>query len=75
MLLENQSDCDYIIDIWDSQDCRENDSEWIPLVRGAFLDAERTSILHRVLYIPRLHEQAETQGEVRYDDYVLFKRV
>ncbi|CAJ1957975.1 unnamed protein product [Cylindrotheca closterium] len=54
-------DCDYLIDLWTS-DCRENDFIWKPIAQDSFLDAERTSTLHRTLYLPFLHEQAETQG-------------
>jgi len=67
-------DCDYLIDLWTS-DCRENDFIWKPIGQDSFLDAERTSTLHRTLYLPYLHEQAETQGGVEYVDYVLYKRV
>mmetsp|Transcript_42946 Transcript_42946/g.103931 ORF Transcript_42946/g.103931 Transcript_42946/m.103931 type:complete len:583 (+) Transcript_42946:108-1856(+) len=66
-------DCDYLIDLWTS-DCRENDFIWKPIAQDSFLDAERTSTLHRTLYLPFLHEQAETQGAVEYIDYVLYKR-
>lgn len=67
-------DCDYLIDLWTS-DCRENDFIWKPIAQDSFLDAERTNTLHRTLYLPFLHEQAEMQGGVEYVDYVLYKRV
>ena len=67
-------DCDYLIDLWDSTDCRENDSEWKPVVLNSFLDAERTAVLHRALYIPFLHEQEDRRGGVEYTDYVLYQR-
>lgn len=67
-------DCDYLIDLWTS-DCRENDFIWKPIAQDPFLDAERTSTLHRTLYIPYLHEQAVAHGGVEYVDYVLYKKV
>lgn len=66
-------DCDYLIDLWTS-DCRENDFIWKPIAHDSFLDAERTSTLHRTLYIPYLHEQAMTHGGAEYVDYVLYKK-
>jgi alpha-1,2-mannosyltransferase len=66
-------DCDYLIDLWTS-DCRENDFIWKPIAHDSFLDAERTSTLHRTLYIPYLHEQAMPHGGAEYVDYVLYKK-
>jgi alpha-1,2-mannosyltransferase len=69
-------DCDYLIDLWTSDDCRENDSIWRPIAQGSFLDADRTtSTLHRILYVPYLHEQEEiTRGGVQYVDYILYQK-
>jgi alpha-1,2-mannosyltransferase len=69
-------DCDYLIDLWTSDDCRENDSIWRPIAQGSFLDADRTtSTLHRILYVPYLHEQEEiAHGGVQYVDYVLYQK-
>jgi alpha-1,2-mannosyltransferase len=67
-------DCDYLIDLWSSEDCRENDSLWMPVAQGSFLDADRTSTIHRVLYLPHLHEQEQSRGGVVYDDYVLYQK-
>jgi alpha-1,2-mannosyltransferase len=65
--------CDYLIDLFTS-DCRENDSLWYPIAQDSFLDQDRTSTLHRSLYIPFLHEQAIERGGVTYVDYVLYKK-
>lgn len=68
-------DCDYLVDLWTSTDCRENDSEWRPVARESFLDADRTNTLHRILYIPFLHEKEQNDlGGVEYVDYVLYHR-
>lgn len=68
-------DCDYLIDLWTSTDCRENDSVWKPIAHEAFLDAERTTTLHRSIYLPWYHEQEEARGNVQYVDYMLYQRV
>lgn len=69
-------DCDFLVDLLSSSDCRENDSIWKPIALGAFLNAERTtSTLHRTLYVPWWHEQEELRGSVEYDDYILYQRL
>ena len=69
-------ECDYLVDLLSSGNCRENDSLWKPIAMGAFLNSERTtSLLHRTLYIPFWHEQEEMRGSVEYDDYILYKRL
>jgi alpha-1,2-mannosyltransferase len=73
--LQSIDECDYLIDLWTSSECRENDSIWRPIAQGSFLDAERTTTLHRILYVPYLHEQEGMQGgEVQYIDYVLYQK-
>jgi len=68
-------DCDFLVDLFSSTDCRENDSIWKPVALGSFLDSERTtSTLHRTLYIPVLHEREEESGSVAYVDYILYQR-
>lgn len=68
-------ECDYLVDLFSSNDCRENDSIWKPIALAAFLDADRTSsTLHRALYIPTLHEREEARGSVEYVDYILYQR-
>lgn len=66
--------CDYLIDLFNSDDCRENDSIWKPLAMGSFL-LPTTSTLHRTLYIPGLHERDETRGLVEYVDYILYQKM
>ena len=66
--------CDYLIDLFNSNDCRENDSIWKPLALGSFL-LPTTSTLHRALYIPGLHERDESRGLVEYVDYILYQKI
>ena len=68
-------DCDYLVDLWTSTDCRENDSIWKPIAHESFLNADQTSsTLHRALYLPYLHEQETIRGGVEYVDYILYQR-
>lgn len=68
-------DCNYLIDLYTSTDCRENDSIWKPIAQAPFLDADQTSMIHRALYIPYWHTQEEeTNGSVQYVDYILYQR-
>jgi alpha-1,2-mannosyltransferase len=80
--------CDYLVDAtWgevkddnvqqdaSTPSCRDNDSQWLPIITSAFLDADRTTTLHRILYLPKLHEQADLHGGVEYVDYVLYRRI
>lgn len=64
------SDCDYIVDLANG-DCPKGEI----VASARFLDAGRTSTLHRTLYIPYLHEMLVTQNDakVRYLDYVLMR--
>lgn len=64
------ADCTWIIDLQNSE-CLP--AEATILERQPFLDAVHTSTLHRVLYIPYLHEKAMAEGKVQYMDYVLAK--
>jgi alpha-1,2-mannosyltransferase len=65
------SDCTWMIDL-DGGECTPpaNMNSRV-LARAPFLDAEKTSALHRILYVPFLHERAVTNGQVHYQDYVL----
>jgi alpha-1,2-mannosyltransferase len=83
-LINDVSQCDFVVDISTSSDClassAKNDigkqSKWDTLVKSPFLDAEQTSnVLHRTLFIPYLHEKAVERGDIKYVDYVLYKRV
>ena len=71
--------CQYLIDVSDSNDCRSQflnvpRTKVIPLYAVPFLDADRTaSVLHRILFIPYLHEQAQSQGRVVYKNYTLYQ--
>jgi len=74
--------CDYLIELstslhsctGQSGDDNEN-TKWNPIARQPFFDAEATtSTIHRVIYIPHLHDNAVESGKVRYIDYVLYAR-
>jgi len=68
-----RKDCSWIVDMEGSDDCAFADSGTI-VARAPFLDADQTSsTLHRILYIPYLHERAIERGQVKYRDYVLYK--
>ncbi|KAL7581607.1 hypothetical protein ACA910_022163 [Epithemia clementina (nom. ined.)] len=68
----NFEDCDWVIDLEDSE-CVSNDETSKIIARVPFLDAAATSALHRILYIPFLHEGAVLSGQVQYNNYVLVK--
>jgi alpha-1,2-mannosyltransferase len=64
----NDGICDYIVDI-ENGDCPQGGKV---IASEPFLDASRTSLLHRILYIPYLHEYAmRTQRGVHYLQYRL----
>ena len=42
-------DCEDLVDLWKTTDCRGNGSIWRPEVRGTFLDADKTCTLHRIV--------------------------
>ena len=71
--------CQYLVDVSDSDDCRAQfmtipNIQVIPLYSVPFLDTDRTgSILHRILYIPYVHEQAHRNGHVVYKNYTLYR--
>ena len=71
--------CQYLVDVSDSDDCRAQfmtipNIQVIPLYSVPFLDTDRTgSILHRILYIPYVHEQAHRNGHVVYMNYTLYR--
>lgn len=74
--------CDFVIELSTSlQSCigqdgsNNGDIEWNPIVKEPFFDAETTtSTLHRILYIPLLHDHAVQSGEVHYVDFVLYAK-
>ena len=78
-------DCDYLIelstslqsctDLATTHDDKQQQQEWIPIVEVPFLDTDATtSAIHRILYIPYLHEQAVEKGTVQFTGYVLYKK-
>ena len=42
-------DCEDLVDLWKTTDCRGNGSIWRLEVRGTFLDADKTCTLHRIV--------------------------
>jgi alpha-1,2-mannosyltransferase len=66
-------ECDWIVEL-EGGDCNVTlpDSSTV-VYRHPFLDAAQTTLLHRVMYLPGLHESAVARGEVSYQDYVLYK--
>jgi len=64
------ADCTWMIDL-DGSECAPANSRVV--ARAPFLVADQTSLLHRILYLPYLHEQALASGKVKYQDYVLWQ--
>jgi alpha-1,2-mannosyltransferase len=65
---EGDGICDFIVDI-ENGDCPQGGKV---IASEPFLDASRTSLLHRTLYLPYLHEYAmRTQRGVHYLQYRL----
>lgn len=67
-------DCSFVIELIESSNEHPlheskclNDNKWNELSRYKFLDAENTSILHRVLYLPLIRK-------ANYKSYILFER-
>ena len=65
------NECNWIVDLQGSDCVSSLDVEMIH--SAPFLDAERTSTLHRTLYVPFLHEHAVLDGNVAYLDYALWR--
>lgn len=68
--------CGWIVDMADGECVMTQlpySSRATDLASVPFLDAERTSTLHRTLYLPFQHEKARQVGRVTYQDYVLYK--
>jgi alpha-1,2-mannosyltransferase len=64
------ADCHWIVDL-STGDCAPASARVV--ATAPFLDAERTpSTLHRTLYLPFWHEKAVKNGQVHYQDYVLY---
>lgn len=66
-----QTQCDWIVDLLESDDCRPPASATV-VATAPFLDAAATSSVHRVLYLPFLHETALKSGKVQYVNYVMY---
>lgn len=64
----DMADCTWVIDL-EAGECTPENSRI--LASAPFLDAEKTSALHRILYLPYFHERAMAKGQVHYQDYVL----
>jgi alpha-1,2-mannosyltransferase len=68
---QDPKNCEWIIDLQSSECAQSVSKQEILLV--PFLDAERTSALHRILYLPYLHEKAVANGQVHYHNYALYR--
>lgn len=74
--------CDFLIELSTSlhscigQNGSNNEEiEWNPIVKEPFFDTETTtSTLHRILYVPFLHDSAVESGQVQYVDFVLYAK-
>ncbi len=64
------SQCSYVIGLLDDSDLSNymkiDDRQWTEIATYKFLDADKTSLLHRVLYLP-------FKRKATYQSYVLFK--
>lgn len=76
-------ECAYVIELLDEQGERqpeclayieESGATWNKIYSAKFLDASQTSTLHRILYLPRLHEKAVSNGSAKYNEYVLYQK-
>jgi hypothetical protein len=56
-----------------NQVTRDGSATATVLASRPFLDGERTSTLHRTLYLPYWHERARQARQVIYQQYVLYK--
>ena len=73
--------CDFVVELSASlNSClglsgsnREDTPNWTPIDKEAFLNADATtSAIHRILYIPILHDYAVESGRVQYTDFALY---
>jgi alpha-1,2-mannosyltransferase len=69
--------CGWIVDLGESDECmshfQSNNTRFTKVVSVPFLDSERTvSTLHRILFVPYMHEGARRSGTVAYNDYSLY---
>ena len=73
--VKDPSKCDYVIDFRGADECRPQPSERYKVIATEpFLDAERTPVPHRWLYVPFWHERAVQAGKVPYREYVLYQK-
>ena len=74
--------CDYVIELSTSlHSClgrngsNDEDTKWSPIAKEPFFDADTTtSTIHRIVYIPVLHDYAVQSGKVQYIDFVLYSK-
>jgi alpha-1,2-mannosyltransferase len=72
----NVKECAYVVEMDEvGASCvvamEQSHTVWTKIVSHQYLDAEHTSILHRILYLPFLHERF---GSVMYHSYSLYKQ-
>jgi alpha-1,2-mannosyltransferase len=73
-------DCDFLVELSTSFDsCAEHSEqeeyEWEHILKAPFLNADATSsAIHRIVYIPRIHEEKMKEGKIQYGDFALYFR-
>jgi alpha-1,2-mannosyltransferase len=78
--VENVDSCSYIIELeqGDNPECvrymKDSGKAWTMIATHDYLDASQTSTLHRILYLPYLHEKAVEDGTARYNAYSLYQQ-
>jgi alpha-1,2-mannosyltransferase len=79
--VDNVDSCSYIIELEqgdNNPDCvrymKDSGKSWTAIATHDYLDAAQTSFLHRILYLPYLHEKAVEGGTVRYNAYSLYQQ-
>jgi alpha-1,2-mannosyltransferase len=80
-------DCDYLVDLHSEHSDHSTSCidpfiggdrlpEWNPIAGVPFLDADRTSALHRVLYIPYFHERARQSSDlITFIEFTLYAKM
>ena len=72
--------CTYVVELEQGTDAEclrymdESEVAWTKMASYSYLDASQTYALHRILYLPRLHEKAVSNGLVRYNEYALYQQ-
>jgi hypothetical protein len=49
-------------------------TRWEIMEQFPLLNTERTSVIHRILYVPWWHEHATQHGDIHYHQFTLYRR-